>query len=57
MTQVVPLRPGDEAVVRLPTAAEHRAHHLDQDEPVVEIRRRDGTREVYGAHQVTVLAG
>lgn len=57
MTEVVPLRPGDEAVVRLPTTAEHRAHHLDQDEPVVEIRRRDGSTEVYGAHRVTVLAG
>ena len=56
MTQVVPLRPGDEAVVRLPTTVEHRAHHLDQDEPVVEIRRRDGSTEVYGAHRVTVLA-
>lgn len=56
MTDVVPLRPGDEAVVRMPTAAEHRAHHLDRDQPVIEIRRRDGTTEVYEARRVTVLA-
>jgi hypothetical protein len=56
MTDVVPLRPGDEALVRMPTTAEHRAHDLDQDEPVIEIRRQDGTTEVYGARRVTVLA-
>jgi hypothetical protein len=56
MTDVVPLRPGDEALVRMPTTAEHRAHHLDRDEPVIEIRRQDGTTEVYGARRVTVLA-
>ncbi|MBX6354768.1 MAG: hypothetical protein IRZ05_02810 [Micromonosporaceae bacterium] len=56
MTDVVPLRPGDEALVRMPTVAEHRAHHLDQDEPVIEIRRQDGRTEVYGARRVTVLA-
>jgi hypothetical protein len=57
MTDVVPLRPGDEAVVRMPTTAEHRTHHLDRDEPVIEIRRQDGTTEVYAARRVTVLAG
>jgi len=40
----------------MPTVAEHRAHHLDQDEPVIEIRRQDGRTEVYGARRVTVLA-
>jgi hypothetical protein len=54
--ELVPLCPGDEAVVRMPTAAEHRAQRLDEDEPVIEIRRRDGTTEVHGAHHVTVLA-
>jgi hypothetical protein len=56
MTDLVPLRPGDEAMVRMPTVAEHRTHHLDRDEPVIEIRRLDGSTEVYGASQVTVLA-
>ncbi len=56
MTDVVPLRPGDEAVVRMPTTAEHRAHGLDRDEPVIEIRRQDGTTEIYGGRRVTVLA-
>lgn len=40
----------------MPTRAEHRAHRLDHDEPVIEIHRRDGTTEVYGARKVTVLA-
>ncbi len=57
MTNVVPLRAGDEALVRMPTRAEHRTHQLDYDEPVIEIHRKDGTTEVYGAHKVTVLAG
>jgi hypothetical protein len=56
MTDVVPLRPGDEALVRMPTSTEYRKHHLDRDEPVIEIRRQDGTTEVYGARRVTVLA-
>lgn len=56
MTDLVPLRPGDEALVRMPTTTEYRTHHLDLDEPVIEIRRSDGVTEVYGARQVTVLA-
>jgi hypothetical protein len=56
MTDVVPLHRGDEALVRMPTSAEHRKHQLDQGEPVIEIHRQDGTTEVYAARQVTVLA-
>lgn len=56
MADVIPLRRGDEAVVRMPTPAEHHTHQLGPEEPVIEIRRLDGTTEVYGADHVTVLA-
>jgi hypothetical protein len=56
MVTAIPLGPGDEAVVRMPTPAERRDHRLGKDEPVIEIRRGDGTSEVHGARQVKVSA-
>lgn len=48
MTQVVALGADDQARVRMPSAAERRTYGLADDEPVVEIRRWNGTTEVHG---------
>jgi hypothetical protein len=56
MTVAVPLGPGDEAVVRMPSPAERAELGLDEAEPLIEIRRHDGTTELHGAHRARVSA-
>jgi hypothetical protein len=56
MVTAIPLGPGDEAVVRMPTPAERRDHRLGEGEPVIEIRRGDGTSEVHAARRTKVSA-
>jgi DNA-binding transcriptional MocR family regulator len=48
----VTLRPGDEAIARMPSLAERRRLHLDEGVPVIEIRNRAGDREVHAATAV-----
>jgi hypothetical protein len=50
MSHVVALGADDQASVRMPSADERVAYDVAQDEPVVEIRRWDGTIEIYPTH-------
>jgi DNA-binding GntR family transcriptional regulator len=47
MSHVVALGADDQASVRMPSADERVAYDIAEEEPVVEIRRWNGTTEVY----------
>lgn len=46
MSHVVALGPDDQVSVRMPSADERVAHDLAEDEPVIEVRRWNGTTEI-----------
>lgn len=48
----ITLRPGEEAIARMPSAAERRALQLDAGVPVIEIRRPGGPTRVLPAPDV-----
>jgi DNA-binding FadR family transcriptional regulator len=50
----VTLRPGDEAIARMPSPAERRRLHLDEGVPVIEIRNGAGARELHAASEVAL---
>jgi DNA-binding FadR family transcriptional regulator len=50
----VTLRPGDEAIARMPSPAERRRLHLDEGIPVIEIRNGAGDRELHAASEVAL---
>jgi GntR family transcriptional regulator len=50
------LRPGEEAIARMPSAAERRALKLDPGVPVIEIRRRGVAIQVLPAPGVRLHA-
>jgi GntR family transcriptional regulator len=50
----VTLRPGDEAIARMPSPAERRRLHLDEGVPVIEIRNGAGDRELHAASEVAL---
>ena len=50
----VTLRPGDEAIARMPSPAERRRLHLDEGVPVIEIRNGAGVRELHAASEVAL---
>lgn len=50
----VTLRPGDEAIARMPSPAERRRLNLDEGIPVIEIRNGDGVRELHAASEVAL---
>jgi DNA-binding GntR family transcriptional regulator len=52
--QPVTLRPGDEAIARMPSPAERRRLNLDEGIPVIEIRNGDGVRELHAASEVAL---
>jgi hypothetical protein len=52
MTDSIVLGSGDRMRARMPSQSERTVHRLAEDEPVVEIHRRDGTVETYDARQV-----
>jgi DNA-binding FadR family transcriptional regulator len=51
------LRPGDEAVARMPTPAERRDLDLDDGVPVIEIRSAGRVLVVHAASEVALQAG
>jgi GntR family transcriptional regulator len=50
----VTLRPGDEAIARMPSPAERRQLNLDEGIPVIEIRNGVGDRELHAASDVAL---
>jgi hypothetical protein len=56
MTQPIPLGPGDELRVRMPSSDERLRYDLDESEPMLKIYRQDGTVETFGAYKVHLLA-
>jgi DNA-binding GntR family transcriptional regulator len=46
MALAVPIGAGDRVTIRMPTPSERQTNHLADDEPVLEIRRTDGTVEI-----------
>jgi hypothetical protein len=52
----ITLRPGEEAIARMPSPAERRELNLDPNVPVIEIRRGGVVTEVVPAETVTLHA-
>ena len=50
----ITLRPGDEAIARMPSPAERRRLNLDEGIPVIEIRNGAGVRELHAASEVAL---
>lgn len=52
---IVTLSKGDQAQSRMPDPEERRKYHLHEGEPIVLIKRTDGSAEGYGAYRITVV--